>query len=135
MPPSDPVLPWAPMRLLLVEDNAEGRAALAKVLELRGFDVTAVADGVSALEVLATSPPPDVLLVDLMLPDMDGLEVCRRTLGLVPRPFVALVTGWSFEADIREIASSGIDHVLLKPLDVREFVELLHARRARGKPS
>lgn len=133
MSPPDPGTPLAPTRLLLVEDNAEGRNALAKILQLHGFDVTAVADGASALEVLRSLPPPDVLLVDLMLPDIDGLEVSRQTLGLVPRPFVALVTGWSFEADVREVAKSGIDHIFLKPLNARELVERLRAHRDKSK--
>jgi DNA-binding response OmpR family regulator len=102
--------------VLLVDDNAEGTRALARVLGLMGYDVTAVVDGTTALEILERNPPPQFLLIDLRLPDLDGREVARFATQLVPRPYVILVTGWDREEDLIDIARWGIDHLFLKPV-------------------
>src|SRR3954469_22635205 len=77
-------------RLLLVDDNGEGRRALARLLELYGFEVTAVADGSSAVEALRRGPAPHVVLTDLLLPDLDGHEVARQARLLSPPPTIVL---------------------------------------------
>src|SRR4051794_7773628 len=86
-------------RVLLVDDNAGERVALARLLELKGYEVTTVADGASALEALRTVPPFDVLLTDLRLPDLDGREVALSAGRLAPRPLVALMTGWDVDTE------------------------------------
>jgi two-component system, OmpR family, KDP operon response regulator KdpE len=113
------------LRILLVDDNAPGRRALAKVLEAKGFDVTAVADGTSALADMRQSPVPDFVLTDLLLPDIDGREVARAACALVPRPFVALITGWSIEPDLQDPARWDVDHVFLKPLRIDDLLAKL----------
>jgi CheY-like chemotaxis protein len=124
----DPARP----RVLLVDDNVEGRRALERILEIQGFDATAVADGAAAREALRQGPPFDVVLTDLILPDTDGREVAREARAACPGAFIALITGWSFEADLRDIASHGIDQVYFKPLDVSELVQILRRRGAPG---
>src|SRR4051812_6955920 len=97
MPESSPgPLPKPRRRLLLVDDNAEGRRALARLLEIYGYDVTSAADGTSALLALGQMPHPDVVLTDLLLPDLDGREIARRAHALVPKPLVVMITGWDF---------------------------------------
>lgn len=120
MPETEPIN--AAPRILLVEDNADGRNALQKLLSFQGFEVTDVALGTSALEHLAHDPVPDAVLVDLLLPDMDGRDVARAASELSPRPFIALITGWSAEESQSDLSSWGIDHVFFKPLDVVELV-------------
>lgn len=123
-------------RLLIVDDSAEGRRGLARLLELHGFEVRAVADGTEALEALRESPPPDAVLTDLMLPDLDGREVARAAGALEPRPFIGLITGWSLAEEDPELARLGVDRVFLKPLDVRGLVEVLRlalADRSAGR--
>ncbi|MBX6312266.1 MAG: response regulator [Isosphaeraceae bacterium] len=123
----DPNPAHRPRRILLVDDNADGRKAMTKVLALQGFEVTDVPDGASALEALATGPPFDIILIDMLLPDIDGRDVARqvRDLKLDHHPYVALITGWSFEADPQELADCGIDQVFLKPVDIHELVKRL----------
>jgi DNA-binding response OmpR family regulator len=112
-------------RVLLVEDNDAAGKGLSKLLEAYGFEVRVVPDGASALAALQATPPPDYLLTDLQLPDLDGREVARRASGLDPAPRVALITGWDVNADPEEVARWGIDWVFSKPLDIRDLVAKL----------
>ena len=86
-------------------------------------------DGASALEALETGAPPDFVLTDLMLGDLDGREVARKARQLRPAPRIALITGWAME-DVDGGAIPEIDWVFPKPLDVRKLVETL--KRASG---
>jgi CheY-like chemotaxis protein len=116
-------------RLLLVDDNAEGRRALARLLELYGYEVTAVADGTSALEVLRGTPPPEVLLTDLFLPDLDGRDIARMARDLAPAVTVVMITGWDFGADVPTREETGVDLLFLKPVNVGELVSKLNELR------
>ena len=109
-------------RLLLVDDYADGRKALERILSLRGYDVTAVADGHAAIGAMDTAGF-DVVLTDLNLPDVDGRELARRADALRPRPLVALITGWGQEVEDEDIAAMGIDHLFLKPLDLTAMLD------------
>lgn len=120
-------------RLLLVDDNDEGRRALARLLDLYGFEVTTAIDGTSAIRALQLAPPPDVVLTDLLLPDLDGREVARLAHSLKPTPVIVMITGWDFGQDIPDREKWGIDFVFLKPLNVAELVStLLTALSDRG---
>ncbi|SIN97316.1 two-component system, cell cycle response regulator CpdR [Singulisphaera sp. GP187] len=121
-----------PQRILLVEDNDAASKGLSKFLIAMGYEVHVVIDGTSALEALRTSPPPDFVLTDLRLPDLDGREVALRARQLVPAPRIALITGWDLERDLRDKASWGIDWVFTKPLDVNEL--LLKLREVPESP-
>jgi len=106
-------------RILLVDDHPEGRIAVARLLEARGFAVTEVEDGASAFASLSDGPPPDYLLTDLRLPDYDGREVIAVARRLSPAPRIALMTGWDVEPDEKD--RLGIDWVFLKPLDIGQI--------------
>lgn len=114
-----------PCRVLLVEDSPEGRRSLARLLELHGFEVTAVANGASALRALEADPPPEIVLTDLMLPDIDGREVVRLAQALQPRPVVAVTTGYNLAEMTADSTQAPADHVFLKPLDIRKVVDTL----------
>jgi CheY-like chemotaxis protein len=118
--------------ILVVDDNAPGRRALAKVLEAKGFAVTAVADGTSALDAMKRKPPPDFVLTDLLLPDIDGREVARAARALEPRPYTVLITGWTIEPDLQDPARWNVDHVFLKPLRIDDLLAKL--AEAGGAP-
>lgn len=123
----DPAVPeLARRRILLVEDNEAAGRGLARLLQFQGFEVTTVQDGFSALQALAADGPPDYLLTDLQLPDMDGRDVARHALLLQPPPRVILITGWDLELERDERSSYGIEGVLTKPVDVRALVEVLN---------
>lgn len=111
--------------VLLVEDNPAAGRGLAKLLEAYGFEARVVPDGLSALSLLSAGPPPDFLLTDLQLPDLDGRDVARQARALVPTLRVALITGWDLPSDPAEVSRWGIDWVFSKPLDIRALVAKL----------
>jgi signal transduction histidine kinase len=104
-------------RILLVEDNDDLADTTAAWLEQLGHRVTVARGGASALEQIE-SDAFDVVLCDLGLPDIDGLEVCRRARELPksPRPFMVAMTGWGREDDRRRTKEAGFDHHLVKPV-------------------
>ena len=126
-PANDPARPNPGRRVLLVEDNEAASKGLAKLLEARGYSVTTVPDGTAALKALASETPPDFLLTDMQLPDIDGREVARHARQLIPAPRVILITGWDLEAGLDHPAAWGIDQVLTKPVDVHALIEALNA--------
>jgi len=133
-PASPPPPTTSRPRLLLVDDNAPGRRALAKMLEAKGYAVTAVADGVSALQAIRSAPYPQFILTDLLLPDIDGREVARSAQELDPKPYVALITGWTIEADMQDPQQWGVDHIFLKPLRIDELLaKLSEVQRSIGE--
>jgi two-component system, OmpR family, response regulator ResD len=79
----------APPRILVVDDDATVSEVVARYLERDGYAVETVADGRVALQ-RALAAPPDLLVLDLMLPGVDGLELCRRLRALAPVPIVIL---------------------------------------------
>ncbi len=108
--------------ILVVDDEALQRALLTDVLESEGYAVTAVESARAALEVLA-STRPDLLLVDVMMPGMDGIELCRRLKGgegtrLIP---LVLVTALRASQDRVRGIEAGADDFLSKPVEVAEL--------------
>ena len=108
-----------PRRVLVVDDDIEAGSALAKVLELKGFDVVIHRDGTSALEHLRAGSQPNFILTDLILPDLDGREVARQARLLAPEARIGLITGWSLE---EEPDPSIVDAVFLKPIEIRVVI-------------
>lgn len=130
----EPQTPSGPCRVLVVDDNAEGRAALARVLDLHGFETRIVPGGCDAVQVLDSAAPPRIVITDLVLPDLDGRDVARAAKKLRPRPWVVLITGWGFEDEARELAEAGIDLLMPKPVNVPELCRRLDAMAAAGYP-
>ena len=116
-------------RILLVEDNDMACRGLARLLEAWGFQVTVKHDGTSALRALDSDPPPDFVLTDLSLPDLDGREVALHAHGLQPTPRIALITGWDLDCDLVNYQSWGIDWVFPKPLDTKSLINRLREPR------
>jgi DNA-binding response OmpR family regulator len=120
------------VRILLVEDEDAIAEPLAEGLEREGFTVERVATGTAAL----TAPEPDLVLLDLRLPDLDGYTVCRelRARGDVP---IIVVTAKGEEVDRVIGLELGADDYVVKPFGLRELVARIRAvtRRARGGDS
>ncbi len=114
-------------RVLLVEDNDAAIRGLSKVLEFHGFEVAAASDGDAAIRALSQGPPPDFLLTDLRLPDLDGRDLARLARRLDPPPRVALITGWDVDSGLLADPSYGIDWFFPKPLDIHALVSALWA--------
>jgi len=111
----------APARLLVVEDDDNLRLPLADVLEDEGFLVRAVATGTDALQ-SAAKHPPDVVVLDIMLPDIDGYTVCERLRSSGSRAGVLMLTARTLEDDIVRGFDAGADDYLAKPYRLRELL-------------
>jgi two-component system KDP operon response regulator KdpE len=119
-------------RILVVDDEPQIGCLLNTGLLARGYDVRVVADGQAALDA-AVSWQPDVILLDLGLPGLDGLEVCRRIRGWSDVPIIVLTVRDS-EQDKVEVLDLGADDYLTKPFGMNELlarirVALRHAAR------
>jgi CheY-like chemotaxis protein len=111
--------------ILIVEDNDDAREALRMLLELDGHTVEAAAEGAHALEIVRAKDP-DVALVDIGLPGIDGYEVARRIrAGQGPRPLLIALTGYGQPEDKRRATEAGFDSLLVKPVDPTALSELL----------
>ena len=125
-----------PPVVLLVEDNADAREALRALLELDGYGVEAAADGVGALEIVR-SRNPDIAVIDIGLPGVDGYEVARRIRSLgVRQPTLIALTGYSQPEDRLRATEAGFDAHLVKPVDPAELARVLATARTpdRGSP-
>jgi two-component system response regulator MprA len=121
--------------LLLAEDDRAIRHALERALTLEGYDVTAVADGEEALAE-AHRTPPDVLVLDVMMPGVDGLQVCRELRAEGDRTPILMLTALVETADRIAGLDAGADDYVVKPFDVEEVFARLRAllRRRPGAP-
>lgn len=119
-------------RLLLVEDDERIRLALGLALDDMGFDVLDAASGEIALERLETADV-DVVLLDLMLPGVDGLTLCRvlRSRGDLP---IIITTARSDTADVIEGLEAGADDYMTKPLVASELAARIRALLRRRRP-
>jgi len=113
-------------RLLVVDDNYDAATSLLMLLKLQDHDVRVAHDGPTALEIAATFRP-DLVLLDIGMPIMDGYEVAtrlRKIPGLESIVIVAL-TGWGQREDRRRSAEAGFDHHLIKPLEPKMLESLI----------
>ena len=111
------------MRVLLVDDETEFVSALAERLNLRGFEAQAATTGEEALEKIAASPP-QVVVLDMLMPGMSGLEVLHRIRKNYPQVQVILLTGrgsWDGITGIRE----GAYECLMKPIQIEELIQIM----------
>ncbi|MDQ0776525.1 two-component system response regulator MprA [Streptomyces aurantiacus] len=115
-----------PHNLLLAEDDRAIRHALERALTLEGYEVTAVADGVQALA-QAHRTPPDVLVLDVMMPGIDGLQVCRVLRAEGDRTPILMLTALVETADRIAGLDAGADDYVVKPFDVEEVFARLRA--------
>ena len=120
--------------ILLVEDDSSVRQSATMVLERSGFEVTAVGDGKEALDLL-TRQRVDLVLLDVMLPVMDGFEVCREIRRTSRLP-VVMLTARIDTTDVVVGLELGADDYVTKPFEGRELVARVRAvlRRAAAEP-
>jgi CheY-like chemotaxis protein len=123
-----------PRRVLVVDDNLDAAEGLAMLLSLRGHEVSTAYDGQGAIE-RAREIAPDVVLLDIGLPRLDGFQVARRLReehSDRPMLLVAL-TGYGQERDRLRAREAGFDHHLLKPVRLEMLEQLLVlARKEQG---
>ncbi|MER5604225.1 response regulator transcription factor [Streptomyces sp. NPDC002265] len=123
-----------PQTVLLAEDDRAIRHALERALALEGYQVTAVADGVEALA-HAHRTPPDVLVLDVMMPGIDGLQVCRVLRAEGDRTPILMLTALVETADRIAGLDAGADDYVVKPFDVEEVFARLRALLRRTSPN
>jgi two-component system KDP operon response regulator KdpE len=119
-------------RVLIVEDEPHLRRALGINLRARRYDVVTVADGAGALRAAATSPP-DLVILDLGLPDMDGVEVVHGLRGWTRVPIIILSARDS-QGDKVDALDAGADDYLTKPFGMDELLARMRAALRRTRP-
>jgi CheY-like chemotaxis protein len=119
-------------RILVVDDNVDAADSLAELLRLRGHEVRVAHSGTSALESVE-SFLPEIIFLDIAMPDMDGYEVARRLhqRSDLDDPLIVAVTGFGRDADRQMARDAGFDEHATKPLDPNALARLLNARRER----
>jgi CheY-like chemotaxis protein len=118
--------------VLVVDDNQDAADSLAMLLHLAGHEVRAVNDGATGVEV-AKALRPDVVLLDIGLPGMDGYEVAHqlRNLPGLEAVVLAAMTGYAQEEERRRTHQAGFDAHLVKPVDLADLEKVFAARTPR----
>lgn len=121
---------------MVVEDEPQVRAMLTRVLSYEGFSVDEAPDGATALATLRAGKP-DLVLLDLLLPDMDGVDLCREMRADGERLPILMLTARDTVTDRIDGFEAGADDYLVKPFSTAELVARVRAllRRARTEPS
>jgi two-component system response regulator MprA len=115
------------MRVLVVDDERAVRDSLRRALELEGYDVDLAADGEEALERLAQNGEPDAVVLDILMPKMDGLEVCRRLRREGHRLPVLMLTARDEVENRVAGLDAGADDYVTKPFALEELLARLRA--------
>jgi PAS domain S-box-containing protein len=112
--------------ILVVDDNADAASTTAELLSLLGHRVRTAHDGSSALQAVRESVP-DVVFLDIGLPDMDGYDVARRLRAMpeIAQPLLVAVTGWGQDKDKQAAMEAGFNHHLTKPVDMQQLLKML----------
>ena len=121
-----------PPRILIADDNPMNRDVLQARLAVHGYEILTAADGREALDIGRTAQP-DLILLDVMMPELDGFEVCRRLKADPSLPFipVIMVTARSDSSDIVAGLEAGGDEYLTKPVDHAALVARIKSMLAR----
>ena len=119
-------------RVLLVDDDPAVLSGLRRALVLEGYEVLAAEDGETALA-LAASQPPDLVVLDVMLPGLDGLAVCQRLRATSPTP-ILMLTAKDTVPDRVAGLDRGADDYLVKPFALDELLARVRALLRRAQP-
>jgi CheY-like chemotaxis protein len=139
--PVSPCAPSAPpvagprggLRILVADDNVDSAKSLAILLEIMGNEVHTAYDGCEAVDI-ATTFHPDLALLDIGMPRLNGYEACRR---IREQPWgkttvMVALTGWGQIEDVRRSEQAGFDHHLVKPVEPGVLEKLLDSLQSRS---
>jgi signal transduction histidine kinase len=131
-----PAADESPLSILVVDDNQDSACSMTLLLELQGHKVQVAHAGHTALR-LAGECSPDVILLDIGMPGMNGYEVARqlRSQPEFSDTLLIAVTGYGRASDVKQTESAGFDHHLVKPIDYDKLQSLLAARAGRSPRS
>jgi two-component system OmpR family response regulator len=122
------------LRVLLVEDDDDNRELMAEVLTSAGFQVLPAASGQEGLKTLSEHSV-DVVVTDVGMPGMGGLEMAKAAKAIAPTVPVVIVTGWAERDDIASARGREVDAVLIKPVDPDALTQAItDVARGRGQP-
>ena len=126
--------PTPPVRILVVDDDVRLRDLLTRYLTGQGFDVRAIPDA-RELDKRLQRDPPNLVVLDLMLPGEDGLAICRRLRGQANAPAIVMLTAKGDEVDRIVGLEMGADDYLPKPFNPRELLARINAVLRRRSPA
>jgi len=111
-----------PRKILIVEDNEDNRELAVKVLRNKGFETVTAVDGEEAIE-KAVSEKPDLILLDISLPKLDGYEVAKRLKSMEEFKEIPIVafTAHAMKGDREKVIAAGFEGYISKPINIREF--------------
>jgi CheY-like chemotaxis protein len=122
-----------PLRILLAEDNVVNQKLALRLLQQMGYRADVAGNGIEAVECVARQPY-DVVLMDVQMPEMDGLEATRRIVARWKpdaRPRIVAMTANAMQGDREECLAAGMDDYVTKPIRVDALVEALNQARPR----
>ena len=122
-------------RILLIEDNEQNIYMMTYLLEHAGFEVLQARDGKTGIELATTNGTPDIILLDIQLPEMDGYAVARELRAIkefAEVPIVA-VTSYAMVGDRERILAAGCTDYLEKPIDPDAFVGQVERHLPQGR--
>jgi two-component system, OmpR family, response regulator MprA len=123
------------MKILVVDDERAVRDSLRRALELQGYQVELAVDGAEALAQLEANGQPDAILLDILMPGIDGLEVCRRIRGSGNAVPVLMLTARDAVGDRVAGLDAGADDYVVKPFALEELLARVRALLRRASPT
>jgi two-component system, OmpR family, response regulator MprA len=123
------------MRILVVDDERAVRDSLRRALELQGYEVELASDGAEALERLAANGQPDAVVLDILMPGIDGLEVCRQIRQRGYGVPVLMLTARDAVGNRVEGLDAGADDYVVKPFALEELLARIRALLRRASPT
>ena len=123
------------MKILVVDDERAVRDSLRRALELQGYEVELAGDGAEALERLAANGQPDAVVLDILMPGIDGLEVCRQIRRRGYGVPVLMLTARDAVGDRVEGLDAGADDYVVKPFALEELLARVRALLRRAAPT
>lgn len=122
------------MKVLIIDDEEAIRDSLSQKLTREGFQVVMASNGLEGLRAFHTERP-DLVIVDIVMPEMDGLTVCQRIREIAETPIMMLSAQAIKEEDIVEGLSAGADEYVVKPIRMKEFIARIQALLRRAQMS
>jgi two-component system, OmpR family, response regulator MprA len=123
------------VKILVVDDERAVRDSLRRALELQGYEVELASDGAEALARLAENSQPDAVVLDILMPGIDGLEVCRQIRRRGSSVPVLMLTARDAVGDRVEGLDAGADDYVVKPFALEELLARLRALLRRASPA
>jgi CheY-like chemotaxis protein len=120
-PPQTPAGSRAPARVLIADDHQDSREALRALLEACGYRVVVASNGAEAVD-LARDARPQLILMDVMMPDVDGLDATRQIRADPALPRIPIVAVTALDEAAERMMQAGCDDFLVKPIDIRSFM-------------